>query len=186
MRAIRIAKGGYIASSVAFCAAGILLLVYPEISAEVLCRGLGILMVICGIFKICGYLAKDLYRLAFQFDFAFGLLMVAVGLVLILRSGSVLRFLNFAIGLVVLADGLFKLQTALDAKQFGLEAWRLIAVTALLVSVLGLLIVIDPIRNTGVMSIMMLLGIALIMEGALNLCVAIYTIKTERRRQLPD
>ena len=78
MRRIRLAKSGYIFSSAAFCIAGLLLLLHPEISAEVLCKGLGILFLVWGVFKICGYLSGDLYRLAFQFDLACGILAVVL------------------------------------------------------------------------------------------------------------
>ena len=46
MRAIQIAKGGYILSSLAFCVAGILLLLHPEVSASVLCKVMGVLLLV--------------------------------------------------------------------------------------------------------------------------------------------
>ena len=182
MRAIRIAKGGYIASSAALCLAGIFLLVHPDVSVLVFCRGLGILLVICGVFKMIGYLARDLYRLAFQFDLAFGIFMLVIGLIMVLKSSIVIRFANFALGIVVLTDGLFKMQMSVDARRFGLRQWWVIAAAAVLTSVFGLLIVLDPIRNTGVISVAVLLGIALVMEGTLNLCVAIWTVKIAEQR----
>lgn len=51
MRRIRLAKSGYIFSSAAFCIAGLLLLLHPEISAEVLCKGLGILFLVWGFLR---------------------------------------------------------------------------------------------------------------------------------------
>lgn len=186
MRAIRIAKGGYIASSAALCLAGILLLLRPDVSVLVFCRGLGILLIVCGIFKIFGYLARDLYRLAFQFDLAFGIFVLVIGLIMLLKSSIVIRFANFALGIVVLTDGLFKIQMSVDARRFGLHQWWVIAVAAALTSVFGLLIVLDPIRNTGVISIAVLLGIALIMEGVLNLCVAVWTVKIAEQRGIQD
>ena len=165
MRAIQIAKGGYILSSLAFCVAGILLLLHPEVSASVLCKVMGVLLLVCGVIKIWGYLSKDLYRLAFQFDLAFGILAVAIGL------------LNFVIGIVILTDGLFKIQTSIDAKRFGLAKWWMIELIAVVTSILGLLIVLDPFQNSGVLGTMMLLGCTLLMEGLLNLCVAVYTVK---------
>lgn len=182
MKAVRIAKGGYMISSIAFCAAGILLLLHPETSAAVICKGIGILLVVCGAFKICGYLSEDLYRLAFQFDLAGGILAVIMGVLMLFRSDSVLRFLNLVLGIVVLIDGLLKIQTALDARRFGLERWWLIGIAAVAASILGILIIIDPFGSTGVAGAMMLLGATLIMEGLLNLYVAVFTIKIGNNR----
>lgn len=183
MRAIRIAKSGYIVSSVTFCILGLLLLIYPNVSAAVLCRTIGILLLVCGSFKIFGYLSRDLYRLAFQFDLACGILAVALGALMLIRSDSVLRFLNLVIGILVLTDGLLKVQTSLDAKRFGLERWWMITATALLTSILGFLIVVEPFRNYGVAGAMILLGVTLLMEGVLNLCVGLYTIRVEKQER---
>lgn len=182
MKAVRIAKGGYVVSSIAFCAAGILLLLHPETSAAAICRGIGILLVVCGAFKICGYLSEDLYRLAFQFDLAGGILAVIIGILMLFRSESVLRFLNLVLGIVVLIDGLLKIQTALDARRFGLERWWLIGAAAVIASILGFLIIIDPFGSAGVAGAMMLLGATLLMEGLLNLYVAVFTIKIGKNK----
>lgn len=183
MKTIRIAKSGYIVSSAAFCAAGIWLLVHPETSASALCRGLGALLLIGGVFKICGYLSRDLYRLAFQFDLACGILAVALGLCMLMCSGGVLRFLNVVIGIVILTDGLLKVQTSLDARRFGLERWWLIAGAAVLTSILGFLIVADPFQGLGITGAAMMLGVTLLMEGLLNLYVAVYTIHIEKQER---
>ena len=185
MRRIRLAKSGYIFSSAAFCIAGLLLLLHPEISAEVLCKGLGILFLVWGVFKICGYLSGDLYRLAFQFDLACGILAVVLGFLMLVRSGGVLRFLNLVIGILVLTDGLLKIQTALDARRFGLERWWMIAGTAALASIFGFLIVADPFWSYGITGAVLLLGAALLVEGGLNLYVALYTIRTEKQERRP-
>ncbi len=182
MRAVRIAKGGYAVSSAGFCIAGVLLLLHPEVSAAVICKGMGVLLMICGAFKLCGYLSKDLYRLAFQFDLACGILAMVLGLLMLFRSDSVLRFLNLVLGIVILTDGLLKLQTALDARRFGLERWWLIGGAAVLASILGVLIILDPFGGSGVAGAVMLLGITLLTEGLLNLYVAVYTVKTEKQR----
>lgn len=186
MTAVRIAKGGYVVSSIAFCTVGFLLLLHPEISAVVICKGIGILLAVCGAFKICGYLSQDLYRLAFQFDLAGGILAVIMGILMLFRSDGILRFLNLVLGIVVLIDGLLKIQTALDARRFGLERWWLIGMAALLASILGFLIMIDPFGGAGIAGAMMLLGATLFMEGLLNLYVAVYTIKVAKERKGTD
>ena len=82
---IRAAKSGYIATSMLWCAAGLLLIFLPGTSVKLLCMAAGGLLTVCGIIKIIGYFSKDLYRLAFQFDLALGLLCLLLGLILLLN-----------------------------------------------------------------------------------------------------
>lgn len=175
MNAIKTAKFGSIVSSAACCAAGILLLIYSEFSAIVICRLVGALLAVGGIIKIIGYFAKDLYRLAFQFDLAFGILSLIVGLIMLINPKGFISFLHFVIGILILADGLFKIQTAVDAKRFGLNKWWLIAVISVSTCVFGFLLILNPFEGAALL--MALIGVALLSEGLLNLCVAVYTVR---------
>lgn len=183
MKAIRAAKWGYIISSVIFCIAGILLMLYPEISAAAVCNLMGIFLMLYGIIKIIGYLSKDLYRLAFQFDLASGLMFFTIGLVMLIQSREIIFFLYFVIGIIVFSDGLFKLQIAVDAKRFGLSKWWMIGGISILVCIFGLLLILNPFKSA--LLIMTLMGITLLLEGVLNLCVAIYTVKILKKKK-PD
>ena len=55
-----------------------------------------------------------------------------------------MSFLCIVFGIPVLADGLFKIQIALDAKRFGIEKWWIVMLLAALTCVIGLLLVIRP------------------------------------------
>ena len=183
MKTIKAAKWGYIITSVIFCLTGILIILYPELSATLFCYILGGLLILTGIIKIIGYFSRDLYMLAFQFDLALGILLGVLGLVTVLYPEIIVFFIYFLIGIMVLTDSLFKIQTAADAKKFGLKQWWIILVSALISSVFGLLVIIDPFEGAKVL--MILTGISLILEGILNLCVAIYAVKIIRSKN-PD
>ena len=88
---IKAAKIGYIMISILLCVLGIVLIAVPDFSVTLLCRLGGGIMVLFGLVKIVGYCSKDLYRLAFQFDLAFGILLVALGVILIIRTDGSIR-----------------------------------------------------------------------------------------------
>lgn len=172
---MRAAKIGYIILSVLFCLLGGLLLIRPAFSALLFSRFLGACMILFGIVKVVGYLSKDLYRLAFQYDLAFGILLVTLGIVALVRPDSTMNFFGIILGVCVLSDGLFKIQIALDAKAFGISQWWLILLLAVLTVVLGIALVIRP--DKGAQFLTVLLGLGLLSEGLLNLCVALSTVK---------
>lgn len=49
---------------------------------------MGIMLILYGAIKISGYFTRDAFCLAFQFDLAFGILLMAVGVILIARKIS--------------------------------------------------------------------------------------------------
>ena len=178
-----VAKAGYIVMSLVFCAAGVACIVNPGLSAAGIGRVLGVAMILFGAVKLVGYCSRDLYRLAFQYDLGFGLLLIALGVLVLLRPAEVRDFLLTALGIAVLTDGLYKVQIAVDAKRFGVSAWWLTLVLAVAAGTVGLALVFRPWDSARLLTI--LLGAALVAEGILNLCVAISTVKIVNH-QRPD
>ena len=98
-------KTGYIVISALFCVLGVVLFVMAERCVPWIGRALGIGMVVCGAVKLGGYFSRDLFRLAFQYDLAFGILLAAVGVITLCHPGEAMTFLCVMFGIPVLADG---------------------------------------------------------------------------------
>ena len=102
------------------------------------------MLIVYGLIKILGYFSRDIYCLAFQFDLAFGVLLAAVGIIIIVRRNVVVNLIFGIFGLLILADALFKIQMSIDAKKFGLNLWWRILLVAILTGVLGFLLLLCP------------------------------------------
>ena len=172
---MKTAKIGYIVMSVLFCVLGVVLLFTPGVSALWIGRLLGIGLILFGAIKLVGYFSRDLFRLAFQYDLAFGLLLMVLGIVTLSHPGDALSFLCVMFGIPVLSDGLFKIQIAMDSRQFGIRNWWLVLVLAALTCVVGVVLVFRPM--TGVRALTALMGLSLLCDGVLNLSVALCTVK---------
>ena len=183
IRQLKIAKNGYIIMSLLFVILGICLIIWPDCSLKLFCTLIGIMLIAYGCIKIVGYFSKDYYCLAFQFDLAFGILLIAVGAIIIARREQVVNLIFAIFGILTLADALFKIQMSMDAKRFGLSLWWRILVVAVLTGILGVLLLIRPFDAAEIM--MILVGVSFLFEGILNLCVAIDTIKILENRR-PD
>lgn len=180
---MRIAKTGYIIMSVVFCVVGILFIALPERSAVVIGRALSVAMIVFGVIKLVGYFSRDLFRLAFQYDLEFGILLIALGIISLLRTGDVMDFICVAMGVAILADGLFKIQISVDARRFGIPSWWAVLLLAVAAGAVGLLLIFRPWESAQLLTV--LLGAALLAEGILNLCVAVSTVKIVSN-QRPD
>ncbi len=175
------AKTGYIVLSLLLCLAGFFLIGRPDISTAVIGSFAGVLLIVFGIFKLIGYFSRDLYRLAFQFDLAFGILMLVLGAVILTKPEHLLYFLCTVTGLYVTADGLMKLQTACDAHRFGIGSWWAILAAAVLTCILGAALLVRPDRSTELL--VRLFGAAVLAEGLLNLLTVLMTVKIIRHQR---
>jgi uncharacterized membrane protein HdeD (DUF308 family) len=182
MKQLKIVKNMYIVMDVCLIIVGLLILFSPIKAINVLCRIFGAVLVLLGAVKILGYFTKDIFQLAFQFDFALGIISVILGAVLIFRTSYMVEILSVCVGIVILIDGALKLQTAVDARKFGIEKWWLILIIALLVSIVGIILMVTPFAAQTVAA--WVIGINLVLDGVLNICVVLSTVKTLRRKRL--
>ena len=181
---IKVAKIGYIVMSILFCMFGIFLIVCPTTSITTITYIIGAGMVVFGTIKLIGYFSKDLYRLAFQYDLAFGVLLILLGLVVIAKPKIVIEFICIILGVSVLTDGLYKIQISIDAKSFGIKLWWLIIIEAILTSIVGLLLILTPPRAAKILTI--LIGVSLLIMGLLNLSTVLAAVKIIKHQKIDN
>ena len=179
MEFVRKAKWAYIVAAASLIVMGGCLLFWPGSSAEAICGILGIVFAVLGAVKLICYFSPDRFGLAFQFDFALGLTALIAGVIMMLHSQEIVAVVPIIVGIFIMIDGAIKLQTALDAKHFGLEKWWYILILALVTCLCGLLLLLNPF--SGMRALASWQGVTLIVDGAQNLCIVIYTVKTGKR-----
>ena len=180
---LRAAKYGYIILSILICTLGVFLIADPDCSLSAFCWIGGILLILFGCIKILGYVSKDLYRLAFQYDLAFGILLIVLGVIFIFRANAVIHITGFIFGLLILIDSLLKVQIAIDSRTFGIRRWWLILTLAIITSIFGILVLFRPYESMSAM--MLLLGISLLGEGILNLTTVLTAVRILKKKA-PD
>lgn len=178
MRQIRWVKTAFLLVCAVMSALGVALLAWPGLSAQIPHTALALTAMVWGGVRLAGYFSNDLYHLAFQFDLAAGVLSLFLGLALLLRSQWTLTDLPAVIGVVVLSDSALRLQTALDARQFGMERWWSILLAAGVGTLAGSALLLHPFESGRAM--VRLMGAALAASGGEGLLMGFYTVKTPR------
>ena len=178
---MKAAKISYAAISILFCVLGIIILINPGFTALWIGTALGVGMIVFGVIKMIGFFSRDLFRLAFQYDLAFGVLLIVLGIITLAHPNAAMNFLCIMFGIPVLADGLFKIQIALDSRKFGIPTWWLMMIFAVLTCIIGLVLTFCP--AAGTKALMILIGLSLLMDGILNLSVAICTVKVVKNQR---
>lgn len=183
-------KWTYVIISVFFLALGILMLVRPDASFTVICRGLGILTAIFGALRVLQYFIRTPQGVGQRYDLAGGLFCLLIAALLILRAREVAAILSVIVGIFILIDSVFRLQVALDAHRTGVTAWGMMMILACISLLLGVLLVFDTFRGQAVISIIM--GCALIYDALADLFTVFYVsrvvrgVKTAVREAIDD
>ena len=179
LKQIKLACTGYILISIVFYITGFLCIVNSEFM-QLHSRTLaGIILIAYGIIKIVGYFSKDLYCLAFQYDFACGIFLIVLGIAVLcisarFRDSSLLA----ALGILILLDSLLSIQTAIDSKKFGLSSWKYILLFSMITGTFGFLVIL---KNTITFA-----GCALLAEGGMRHYIVQHTARLPDYRYLND
>lgn len=180
---VKTAKIGYIIVSALLCILGLLLIAVPDFSISAVGIICGIILIVFGAIRLIGYFSKDLYRLAFQYDLAFGIMIIFLGVIMLWHPGSLMNFICITLGISFLADGLFKIQIAIDSKNFGINTWWLILALAVITVLFGGVLISRPSESSHILTV--LIGISMLCEGILNIGTMITAVKIIKHQQ-PD
>lgn len=158
-------KTTYLLLALASCALGLCMILWPAKSLQSLCTVVGALLVIFGGVKVIGYFFRK--EMGFRLDFAFGVLCVLAGVTVMAFARVILASLPVLLGVILLMDGIFKLQGALDLRRMGAVYWWATAVVAGLCILLGAFLAFRPFDSLNVG--MVILGAALLLDSIQNL-----------------
>ena len=178
---VKTAKIGYLVMSGLLCLLGVLVICDPGASMRTLGMLCGLTMLAFGLVKLIGYFSKDLFRLAFENDLASGILMLAIGVNLLIRTQEVLASFATVLGILILMDGLLKIQIAVEARPFGIRLWWLILASAIVTGVFGVLLIFRPSESQDMM--MRFMGVALILDAVLNASTVLTSVKIVRNQR---
>ena len=175
---MRIAKIGHLVLAAFLLVLGVLLVADPSLQVgwKYAC---GVFLILLGAVKITGFLSKDLYRLAFQYDSIYGVLLIGIGLIFLVRPVLTVESTGLLLGIFVFTDGIIKIQVARHARRFGISVWWLIFSLAVLATAGGLFIAIYP--TDSVRFLTRFMGAVLIVEATMSACTVLSSVRVEVR-----
>ena len=169
---LRYVKNGMLLLSVAYIVIGMLLLIMPETSLLWICNIFGVVVLVTGIVCLIQYARIRGTGFTAPFMLVGGVITAGLGIFTLAKPQVVTSFLPVVFGIFIVVDGLSRIGTAIDlAKRKGQKWWLLLLFSIVSVA-LGVLLVLHPFDVA--VSAVMLCGILLIAEGALNLGCILY------------
>lgn len=153
-------------SALFIIAIGVLFIVLPESSAQVLCYVTGGLFVTLGVIFLVRYLSSDFIFSAHAL--ILGLVLLFVGLLTIIRPELVQGIITIIFGIYLIADGAIQIQNAIECFRAKAKGTWAFVLSATLSIALGVLIMLNTFT-----SVMIFCGISLVVDGVCDFIVTL-------------
>lgn len=150
---------------------GLLLVCAPSVTAETICVIFGILVTLCGVVFIIGYLIRREDSLL-RYGLALGMGLLVPGILLIVHPGVVTTVVWVLVGLNEILDGAVKLQIAFEAKRAGYPRWWILLIAAGITAAFGIFLTFDP--GKGGEFFIRVVGVSLLLAGCFGLYTGFY------------
>ena len=145
-------RNSMILSSVVLLLLGLTLVIWPTTPQRIICFVAGALCLVIGISRIIAQwkLSRDF---GFQISYLFGILVLLVGLLLIIKADAMIALFGTLIGLVLTADSIVKLQISFQMRALSLPRGSAHAISAAVLLVIGIVMLFDPFSGAKAMAI---------------------------------
>lgn len=145
---------------------GIALIVDPGFFTHAISYTIGGLSIGVGVVNILRFVTKGEEREQFTSSLFRGIVLCVIGIFLIAKPDFIFNVISFAFGFYMLFSGIVSITDSVDIKNGG-GNWVPSLVLSLLTSVLGMVILLNPLAPVNLA--VRLLGIALLVSGVTNL-----------------
>lgn len=158
-------KNTYIGVSLISVLLGLFLVIKPETSSNIISYIIGAGFVFYGAVHILTYILvkNDSF---YQYDFAKGIIFFIIGVFFILKPTFIVSILPTILGLAILINGIFGLQSSINMLRSSKQRWLTVFIPSIITIVLGILIVTNPFNWAK--NLLIILGGFLIWNGISN------------------
>ena len=159
--------------SIVLMLAGIFMILFPNTSGNIICRGVGAVLCIWGVVRLVAYFRNN--EILGSFGLVQGVALAGFGLYILIRPGIIEVFLTTVLAIIIIVDGILKLQYALDFRKLDAGGWWIEAVCAAVMIILGIVVLFNPFAT--VAAVMLFIGVVFVFEGAWDLVSILYISK---------
>ena len=177
-------KWNLILMSLLYVGLGIFLVMKPGTALNIVCYALGGVVLACAAVQLVRYFVVERGVFQSQLTLISGIICLALGAFLILRSDIVVSILPIVFGLFVIFDSISRVQNALDLRRCGYSSWKSFLLLPVLSVVLGVVLILNPfgametlVMAIGIILIMIFLIVIYRMSGVVaNIALLVYVL----------
>ena len=168
---IKVIKRELIIVALALVSLGILMIVFPEVSAELLCKGIGVALCVWGVLRLVAYYKIMKNEVLGSFGLVQGVSLAGFGIYFVMRPEVIAVFITTALAIIIIVDGVLKLQYAVDFHNMQVSTWWIELAAAFIMVILGVVALMNPFSTMN--TLMIFMGIVFVIEGVWDLVAII-------------
>lgn len=169
-------KANTILSSLLCAALGLVLVIWPDISMQIVCIAIGAVLILCGVIRLLGFFLNHDGSVYTQGNLVMGIVLVVVGIWIVATPGKVLVIIPIIVGILIVIHGVNNIQQTITLCKGKYSMWWLALIMAILTIGLGVLLIIRPFAALD--TVVMLIGFFLIYDGLSNVWIVSRIAKT--------
>jgi uncharacterized membrane protein HdeD (DUF308 family) len=174
-------KANYTLSAVICVAIGVVLVIWPATSTQVVCMVLGGMLLGYGMIQIVLYLFTRERTIYLQGMLILGIVFSVIGVWILLKPESIIAAVPIIMGIIIIIHGLHNTIQAIDLKKMNYGNWWVALLCGLLTILLGGVLVYNPFSVVN--TVVRVIGLFLIYDGLSDMWILSRVFKTKRNAQ---
>lgn len=162
-------KANVVVSSFLCVVLGIVLVIWPGLSMQIVCIAVGVVLVLGGAIRLAGFFTNRDGSMYSQLNLITGIIFIAVGVWIIFKPENVLKIIPIIVGIVIVVHGINNLQQAVELCKGQYDKWWIALILGILTIGFGVLLICRPFAALD--TVVMMIGIFLIYDGLSNIWI---------------
>lgn len=172
-------KTNSIVTAILYAALGLVLLVWPSLSASIICTAIGAVLLVCGIVDFIIFLLHRDGSLYASSHLIIGIILAVMGVYVMTHPNLVSVVVPRIVGILICIHGVSDLGDALTLHRNGYFRWTAALILGILTLAMGLLLVLKPF--TAFATVVRIIGLFLLYDGISDIWITSRVSKVLRQ-----
>ncbi|MBD5461647.1 MAG: hypothetical protein HDR24_01095 [Lachnospiraceae bacterium] len=174
-------KANYTISAVLCALLGLVLVIWPGATSQIICMLLGGVLLAYGVIQIAIYLFNRERTIILQGMMILGIVFAVLGLWILLKPEMIMMAVPVIVGVLIAIHGLHNVVQAFALKKDGYESWWLAFLMGLLTLIFGGVLIYNPFKAIELVA--RIIGIFLIYDGVSDIWILSRVFKVRRDKE---
>lgn len=174
-------KANYTISAVVCALLGLVLVIWPGATSQIICMLLGGVLLAYGVLQIAIYLFNRERTIILQGMMVLGIVFAVLGLWILLKPEMIMMAVPVIVGVLIAIHGLHNIVQAFALKKDGYESWWMAFLMGLLTLIFGGVLICNPFKAIELVA--RIIGIFLIYDGVSDIWILSRVFKVRRDKE---